>query len=258
MSSIGPDLPAAGSLTSPSRMQASSFSQDTASQPFAALLDATTSAPPSPPAPATPSPPAPSPSPPAAAPSQPASLTQAAQQQPGASERFNRKFRHDRHRPPTRPQARRIRQLKSACRRQRRREPTIPPKRGALVAMRSRPSLPRTASNRPPPRPAARTRTRKRLQTQRRPPTQARSRLPSTTLRAITAQTRLRLQTQRMPRQPPSDRPQRRQDRRRRPTVRQPLPLPQRHVAAAAAMRKTQSPATTSASPAPAGKKTAE
>ena len=57
MSSIAPDLPAAVSLTSQSRMQASSPDQDTDSQPFSALLDAATSAPPSPP-PAPASPPA--------------------------------------------------------------------------------------------------------------------------------------------------------------------------------------------------------
>src|SRR5579863_649955 len=100
MSSIGPDLPAAVSLTSPSRMQASSFSQDTASQPFAALLDATTASPPPPPPPApspatqsstspsstSQSPPAQNPpasSPPAAAPSQSDPAPQAAQQPAG-------------------------------------------------------------------------------------------------------------------------------------------------------------------------------
>ncbi len=65
MSSIAPDLPAAVSLTSPSRMQASTPSQDTASPPFAALLDASTSVPPSPPP---------------AAPTQPAGPPQTAQQ----------------------------------------------------------------------------------------------------------------------------------------------------------------------------------
>ncbi len=76
MSSIAPDLPAAVSLTSQSRMQASSSNQDTDSQPFAALLDAATSAPPGPP-------PAPA-SPPAAMLTQPTSPSPQPAQQPSA------------------------------------------------------------------------------------------------------------------------------------------------------------------------------
>ena len=128
MSSIGPDFPAAVSLTSPSRMQASTFSQDTASQPFAALLDATTSAPAESACAGNPIPARAfaKPANGCAEPTRPACASGAAAA--GTSERFDGKLRHDRHE-SNQTSGAQIRKLKSACRRQRQREQSCRRKR---------------------------------------------------------------------------------------------------------------------------------